>query len=70
MKGFRRRAFLIVVPPPLLMQQEGRGVEGLMEKLMISMKALLINWTSFRSEADVYCSAGAGLIKWGLLRQA
>lgn len=36
------RPVLIVVPPPSLMQQEGRGVEGLMEKLMISMKSLHI----------------------------
>ena len=49
------------------MQQEGGGVEGLMEKLMISMEALHINWTFFflfgRRDLIVF-------IKWVLLRQA
>lgn len=46
-KGLRRRAALIVATPPSFMQRGGGGVEGLMEKLMISVEALHINWTFF-----------------------
>ncbi len=54
-----------------------------MEKLMISMEDLHINWTFFFPEADVYCSTGGGRnaaerqlvlqiveMKWVLLRRA
>lgn len=60
-KGLRRRAALIVATPPSFMQRGGGGVEGLMEKLMISVEALHINCTFvFLPEADVYSSTGGG----------